>query len=238
MKLRLNKLTPSLVMAGSVVALVGCGGDAPTLGASSNVVETVTKDDTAAITFATTLVNATGTAGADFPLTVSGTTVVFDKNITDETAGVPPIPTNSTLNLNPTTVTGAIADFKITAPGTDKTVEGYVRPGSCEFVVTGPDITANLLPGYEIGGIYAIQTCAFTIPTTSVLVGAQTSLPPTLTLGTISVEAEQTITIRIEDDGAVTAFVSTTNASGVTTTTPVNLAPAGTVSLTTALQPA
>lgn len=228
MKLQLNKLMAGLVMAGGAVALVGCGGgDAPTLGAATNVTAAVTATNLTAIATAQTVVAATGETGANYPL---GTTVVFNSVVGGGT--VPAIPANSTLNLNPTTTTGAIADFKITAPNTTKTVEGVVKPGSCNFEVTGPIDAAQLLDGYTVGQTYSIATCGFTIPTTSALVGTPATLTPTLTLGTTVIPASTTITVTIQDNGSVTALVPTT-VNGVTTTTTVTLAPAGSVSLTT-----
>lgn len=230
MKLQLNKLMAGLVMAGSVMALVGCGdGGSPTLGASSNVTAAIKAGDATAITTAQTVTKAFGDTGANFQL---GTAIVFDSNVSNPTGGVPTIPANSVLNINPTTVAGAIGDFKITAPNTTKTVEGVVLPGSCNFQVTGPIDVAQLLDGYTVGQIYRIGTCAFTIPTTSSLVNTQTNLTPTLTLGTVVLPANKTISITVNDNGSVTAQVPTT-VGGVTTFTPVTVAPAGSVSLTT-----
>lgn len=239
MKLQLNKLMAGLVMAGGVVALVGCGdGGSPTLGASSNVTTAINATNLAA---AQTVTNALGSAGADFKLS---TAIVFDANVTagSTSTAVPTIPANSTLNLNPTTNTKAIADFKITAPNTTKTVEGVVLPGSCNFQVTGPIDTAALLDGYVVGQTYRIGTCAFTLPTATVnaLVNTPVTLTPTLTLGNITAPASRTITITVNDNGSVTTQVpveTTTVVNGVPTTTitftPVTVAPAGSVNLTT-----
>ncbi len=235
MKLKLNKLMAGLVMAGSVATLVGCGdGGSPTLGASSNVTTAI---NAANLASAQTVTKAFGDAGADFKL---ATAIVFDANVTpgSTSTGVPTIPANSTLNLNPTTNAGAIADFKITAPNTTKTVEGIVLPGSCNFQVTGPIDTAALLDGYVVGQIYRIGTCAFTLPTATVnaLVNNPVTLTPTLTLGNTTTPAAKTITITVNDNGSVTAQVPvTTVVNGVSTTTftPVTVAPAGSVQLTT-----
>lgn len=242
MKLQLNKLMAGLVMAGGAVALVGCGdGGSPTLGASSNLTKTIKAGDTVAIQGAQTIAKAFGETGANFPLSSA---IVFDANVTPgaNSTAVPPIPANGTLNLNPSTNAAAIADFKITAPNTTKTVEGIVLPGSCNFQVTGPIDTAQLLDGYVVGQIYRIGTCAFTVPTATVnaLVNTPVTLTPTLTLGNTTLPASRTITITVNDNGSVTAQVpveTTTVVNGVPTTTitftPVTVAPAGSVSLTT-----
>lgn len=237
MKLQLNKLMAGLVMAGGAVVLVGCGdGGSPTLGASSNATTPINATNLAA---AQTVTKAFGSAGSDFKL---ATAIVFDANVTTPGAGVPTIPANSVLNINPTTVAGAIGDFKITAPNTTKTVEGIVLPGSCNFQVTGPIDTAQLLDGYTVGQIYRIGTCAFTLPTATVnaLVNTPVTLTPTLTLGNDVLTTTRTITITVNDNGSVSAQVpveTTTVVNGVPTTTitftTVDVAPAGSVSLTT-----
>ena len=233
MKLQLNKLMAGLVMAGGAVALVGCGdGGSPTLGASSDLTKTIKAGDTVAISAAQTIVKAFGETGADFKL---ATAIVFDANVTTPAASVPTIPANSVLNINPTTVAGAIGDFKITAPNTDKTVEGVVLPGSCKFQVTGPTDQTKLLGGYIVGETYQINDCAITLPTAkaNVLVGVIAALNPSLTLKSTTTEANRTISITVNDNGSVTARVPTTNAQGVTTFTTVDMAPAGSITLTT-----
>lgn len=228
MKFQLNKLMAGLVLAGSVLALVGCGGgDAPTLGASSNVTATVTAGNTTAINTAKAVVAATGETGANFMLPAS---VVFNSRVGG--GSVPAIPANSTLNLNPTTVPGAIADFKMTAAGTTKVVEGVVKPGSCQFEVTGPTDSALILDGYVVGQTYTISPCSFTIPTANAAIDTTVTVTPTLTLGTDTIPASRTISVTVNNNGSVTALVTTT-VGGVTTTTPVPLAPAGSVSITT-----
>lgn len=232
MKFRLNKLMAGLVMAGGALALVGCGGDAPALGAASNLTAAVSATNQTAINTARTVIAATGDAGANFAV---NTAIPFNSV---SGGGTPPvIPAGSVLNLNPTTASGAIADFKITAPNTSKAVEGVVEPGSCNFRVTGPVNTAQLLDGYVVGQIYTIGTCRFTIPSSGALVNAPVSLTPTLTLGDVVIPANTTITITIQDNGSVTAQVPTV-VNGVTTFTTVTVAPPGSVSLTTGGAPA
>lgn len=253
MKLQLNKLMAGLVMAGGAVALVGCGdGGSPTLGASSNLTKTIKAGDSTAIAGAQTITKAFGEAGANFSL---GTKLVFDANVTPgaNPTAVPPIPANSTLNLNPTTKTGAIADFKITAPNTTKTVEGIVLPGSCKFRVTGPTDVALLLEGYVVGEDYAFNNCVLGANTNGVSVGVQTPVGVTLTLGTSTITASRTIQVTVKQDGSVEAAVPVITKVPVVDTTgqPVldangnptfrdvetieiqTVAPAGSVSLTT-----
>ena len=258
MKLQLNKLMAGLVMAGGAVALVGCGdGGSPTLGASSNATTVIKADDKAAIQSAQTITRAFGEAGANFPL---GGGVVFNTNVTNPTASVPPVPPNSTLNLNPSTNARAIGDFKISAPGTTKTVQGFVLPGSCQFTVTGPS-AADLLDGYVLGNTYAITPCNLSLQTSGVNVGVEVAAGASLTLGYVTIPANdpatgapRTVTVTVSDTGAVTAVVpagtqiplvdATTgapllNADGtpqIRTTTAaetITVAPAGTVRLTT-----
>ena len=228
MKLRLNKLMAGLVMAGGALALVGCGGGgAPTLGAANNVTAAVSATNQTAINTARTVIAATGAAGANFAVP---TAIPFNSV---SGGGTPPvIPAGSVLNLSPTAASGAIANFQITAPNTSKTVQGVVEPGSCNFRVTGPVDAAQLLDGYVVGQVYTIGTCRFTIPSSGAPVGAPAVLTPTLTLGSVVIPANTTITVTIQDNGAVTAQVPTV-VNGVTTFTTVTVAPPGSVSLTT-----
>lgn len=207
MKLQLNKLMAGLVMAGGAVALVGCGdGGSPTLGASSNITKVIKAGDTVAIQGAKTITSAFGEAGANFPL---GTKLVFDANVTPgaKPTDIPPIPANSILNLNPTTTAGAIADFKITAPNTNKTVEGIVLPGSCKFRVTGPSDLALLLDGYVIGEDYAFNNCVLGANTNGVSVGVPTEVGSTLTLGSTTIAASRTIKVTVKTDGSVSVVI-------------------------------
>lgn len=222
MKLQLNKLTAGMVLAGSVVALVGCGGgDAPTLKpAAAKVEKTIIATDQAAVTAAKTTVAALGTTGADFSIPAD---TPFDGSTTK-------IPAGSTLNLAPSasTETGAIADFSITVPGSTKTAEGTLLAGSCKFKVTGPSNTANILDGYTVGQTLTIGVCKLSIPTPSA-VGSATAVVPAFTLGSQVIAADETITITVNDNGSITTLIPSTTPGGQPTE--ATLAPEGSVVL-------
>lgn len=186
MKLRLNKLMAGLVMAGGVVALVGCGGgDAPDL-SPKDIEATVVATDANAVKLASNV--AVALAGTPIALTATAATNLG-------------VPAGSTLTFTGTgTGAGAIAAATLTSgTGTDtKTLQTNVTAGSCKFTVTGPDNAAARIEKsagvpYEIGDVITVNPCALTAPVSDLQDGQTVTRLVTITLGnggTVTAEAE------------------------------------------------
>ena len=208
MKLRLNKLMAGLVLAGSVMALVGCGGgDAPDLVVKADAVTTISPTSVAT---AKVLVEAA--SGATFTLPAA-LTFAKDGAPADATA-----PAGSVLEISAKTgATGsAIADFKLSS-GTDS-VTGVIEAGSCRFKVE--TATGIFATNWVVGQTYIQNPCAITLPVVNAAVGATLNVPVQLTLGTTKITASnKTVTITVTPGTGNTATISIGN--NVITVTPL-----------------
>lgn len=182
MKLRLNKLMAGLVMAGGVVALVGCGGgDAPDL-LPTDIEATVVATDANAVKLASNV--AVALAGTPIALTSTAATNLG-------------VPAGSTLTFTGTgTGAGAIAAATLNS-GT-KSLQTNVTAGSCKFTVTGPTNAADRIEKsagvpYAIGDVITVNPCALTAPVSDLQDGQTVTRLVTITLGnggTVTAEAE------------------------------------------------
>ena len=198
MKLQLNKLMAGLVMAGGAVALVGCGdGGSPELAVSGNVVSSVTKADTAAISVAQAVlkevpqVSVTIPAGGlDFP--TAGATSIGGVTNPSTTSGT--VPANSVLTVKASTQSTVtvgtetlpvVGSFSIATPvaaGTPVTdeVTGDIVPGSCIFIPRF--VRGSFTSRFTVGGFYRMPVCVITIPTINTTLGVPRLVTPTITL--------------------------------------------------------
>ena len=182
MKLQLNKLMAGLVMAGGVVALVGCGGGGePEL--VTKIKTTVTATDTKAVAVAATLAKALDEV--TLPLSTTAATALKVPGATALTFTGPA----------PAGTVGGIATAKITAGA--KSLITTVSAGSCKFKVTGPEnaderITkpdTNPAAPYAIGDEITVSPCAFASGDVNNLSSTATKVTVTVTIGTATVEA-------------------------------------------------
>lgn len=194
MKLQLNKLMAGLVLAGSAVALVGCGGgDAPTLTVST---DSVTKISAATLSTAKVLVAAAD--GVDF--TLPALTFAKDGGGTPATS-----PTDSVLEITKnTTATGnEFANFTLTS-GTSK-VTGEIETGSCKFKVVSAD--GIFLNVWVVGQTYVQDPCSLVLETTGVAVGVTIPVPLKIVLGNTIVLGNANVEVTIEAGEGNTAEV-------------------------------
>jgi len=183
MKLQLNKLMAGLVMAGGVVALVGCGGGGePELQTKINV--QVTPTDTKAITAAANIAAALDEVAV--PLSTTAATALKVPGATALTfTGPAPVGT-----------VGGIATAKITAGA--KSLTTTVKAGSCKFIVTGPAnaddrITkpdTNPAAPYAINDEITVSPCAFSTADLTGLSSTPVKRTVTITIGTATVTSE------------------------------------------------
>jgi len=196
MKLQLNKLMAGLVLAGSAVALVGCGGgDAPTLVVQADAVTPVS-----AATIDTTKVLVEAATGATFTLPALTFTKV--SAAADATA-----PAGAVLEV--TQKTGAtgneFADFKLSTDANNG-VTGVIEAGSCRFRVTTS--TGTFASNWIVGQTYVQNPCAITLVVNNAAVGGTVSAPVKLTLGTSTVTASnKTVTVTVEAGTGNTATI-------------------------------
>jgi hypothetical protein len=185
MKLQLNKLMAGLALAGSVVALVGCGGgDAPTLVVTSDAVIPV-GDST--VSSARSVVGA-ASSGVTFDLPA----LSFPAKTPDTTAANAPAGSVLTLTTRTAPVGKEIADFTLTSGSTGK-VTGVVLAGSCEFEVK----TSNL-PDWVVDKVYVQDPCSITLRVRNVAVGATgVSVPVVLTLDDAQLASKDPITVNV-----------------------------------------
>ena len=227
MKLQLNKLMAGLVMAGGVVALVGCGGGGtPDLVVTENLSTKISKNDSSAITAAKTILSEASSVSVTVPSTGLEFTQESSPGNTATVAGN--APANSVLTVTPSTTTGLVGTFAISS-GTDNEVTGDVEPGSCVFVVRG--IRGFLATRFTLGGRYIFPVCTITLPIVNTVLSTPRTVVPTLTLGNINqpsiivLTAPKTITVTVNPG-------TTTNTATVTvgsTTLPTNITlPTGT----------
>lgn len=207
MKLRLNKLMAGLVMAGSVMALVGCGGgDAPTLFVQTDAVTTI---GPASVDTAKVLVDAA--SGATFKLPA----LTFDNKVPAGADAMSPADAVLEITKKAGATGAAIADFSLTS-GADK-VTGVINAGSCEFVVG--NATGIFAASWIVGQTYVQSPCAITLPVVNAAVGTTVNVPVVLTLGTFKITASDgktiTITITAAPNGGATISV---NGSVITVT--------------------
>lgn len=217
MKLQLNKLMAGLVMAGSVVAMVGCGGGGtPDLVVKTNSVSGISKD-AAAVTTAKVLVEAA--SGVTFTLP-SALTFTKVSAAADATA-----PASSVLEVTKKAdATGTeIANFKLSS-GTDA-VTGVIEGGSCRFRVNSA--TGVFASNWVVGQTYVQNPCSITLPVTNTTVGTTVAVLPSLTLGTVVIPAGngKTVTVTVTAGSNNTANITVGNS--VINVTPL---PTGTVS--------
>lgn len=200
MKLQLNKLMAGLVMAGGVVALVGCGGGGePELQTKINV--QVSPTDTKAITAAANIAAALDEVAV--PLSTTAATALK----------VPGATTLTFTGPAPAGTVGGIATAKITAGA--KSLITTVRAGSCKFKVTGPANAAERINDPLTNLPYAIDDPA----TTTVDEAAEITVDPcafsTANLtGLSSTPVKRTVTITI-GTATVTSEVEATSVNGV-----------------------
>lgn len=203
MELQLNKLMAGLVLAGSAVALVGCGGgDAPTLTVQADAVAPIN-----AANIATTKVLVEAASGAKFTLPALTFTKVSAPN--DATA-----PADSVLEIvkKATPVGNEFADFTLTS-GTDGTnkVEGVIEAGSCRFKVTAS--SGTFASSWIVGQTYVADPCAITLQVENAAVGSEVEAPLALTLGTQTVTSSNTtvtVTVEAGDDNTAEIKVGDT----------------------------
>jgi hypothetical protein len=185
MKLQLNKLMAGLVLAGSAVALVGCGGgDTPTLVVTSDAVIPVSAST---VSSARSVVGA-ASSGVTFDLPA----LSFPAKTAGTTAAA--APAGSVLTLTTKTAPGdkEIAEFILTSGSTGK-VTGVVLAGSCEFKV----VTSNL-PGWVVDQVYTQNPCSITLRVRNAAVGATgVSAPVVLTLGAAQLASKDPITVNV-----------------------------------------
>ena len=204
MKLQMKKLTAAMLVVGSGLTLVGCGGsDTPSLVATADAVTTISPT---AVAETRALVSAlsTGTS-ATFAL---GDEITF-ANATTGSADAT-TPANAVLTITEKTdATGAeLGNFSIASSDADA-VEGTMEAGSCRFrvrVVRGVFSTRFL-----VGQTYVISLCRMTLPTRNVPVTTGTNtvdLTPSLTLNTRTLPASKKITVTINNS-------TTTNTSTI-----------------------
>lgn len=193
MKLQLNKLMAGLVMAGSVVALVGCGdGDEPTLVVTEDSPLQITK---AVVADTKTLVEAGSGAVFEMPSAISFENVTGGAPGTTSTAPV------ITLTQTTDAATDAIADFVMT-DGDDE-IEGTVDAGSCVFRVK-----KSKKGRFIVGQKYRISSCLLKTVTKGTAVGASTQAALQLVLNNaVSKTTDKKITVTIVQGTGNTASV-------------------------------
>lgn len=207
MKLQLNKLMAGLVMAGGVVALVGCGGgDTPDL--VTKISTTVQATDTKAVAVATNLTKALDEVA--LPLSTTAATALKVPGAT-ELKFTGPAPAGTV---------GGIATAQITAGA--KSLITTVSAGSCKFKVTGPALAADRITKpdtnpavpYAIGDEITVSPCAFSTGDVNNLSSTASKVTVTVTIGTATIEASVDAT---KDASGVVKFNGTEVATQSTT---------------------
>lgn len=206
MKLRLNKLMAGLVMAGSALALVGCGGG----GAPDLVVKTDAVTAVSPATIDTTKVLVAAASGATFTLPTELTFVGTSGNAT--------APAGSVLEITqkPDASGNEFAGFKLTS-GSDS-VTGVIEAGSCLFRVT--ESTGIFTQNWTVGQTFVQSPCNITLPVVNAAVGATVNVPILLTLGTMQITAGNktiSVTVTAAPNGGATISVG----GSVITVTPL-----------------
>lgn len=217
MKLQLNKLMAGLVMAGGVVALVGCGGGGtPDLVVTTNSVSAISKD-AAAVATAKVLVEAA--SGVTFTLPSALTFTKVDA-AADATA-----PASSVLEITKKAdATGTeIASFKLSS-GADSVI-GVIEGGSCLFRPTS--VTGVFGGTWVAGKKYAQSPCNITLPVQNTTVNTTVSVAPKLTLGSIVIPANPgiTVTVTVTPGTSNTANITVNNTVINTTPLPTGSSP-------------
>jgi hypothetical protein len=188
MKLQLNKLMAGLALAGSVVALVGCGGgDAPTLVINQDAtLPEIKGSDSASVATARTIFTAASGASFTLPaLTLAG---VGNEN--------KDVPASSVLEVTakPSPTGNEIGNFKL-VNGADS-AEGTIEAGSCVFKVASSPVPTGIFANMA-GKSYKQEPCQIKLGVANLPVGTAGPAVVSLVLGNTTVPSNKSIEVSV-----------------------------------------